>query len=77
MKTFDYARADSPEAAVAAGGRFIAGGTRRGCSNSVLYKNITTCICATRPRAMPVAEWIRTVSINTPNFYCKAMSIRN
>ncbi|GGA55571.1 FAD binding domain-containing protein [Sphingomonas psychrolutea] len=27
MKTFDYARADSPEAAVAAGGRFIAGGT--------------------------------------------------
>ncbi|WP_404372143.1 FAD binding domain-containing protein [Sphingomonas sp. MMS24-J45] len=27
MKTFDYARAESPEAAVAAGGRFIAGGT--------------------------------------------------
>ena len=27
MKTFDYALADSPEAAVAAGGRFIAGGT--------------------------------------------------
>jgi xanthine dehydrogenase YagS FAD-binding subunit len=27
MKTFDYAKADSPEAAVAAGGRFIAGGT--------------------------------------------------
>ncbi|PTS74504.1 xanthine dehydrogenase, partial [Sphingomonas sp. HMWF008] len=27
MKTFDYARADSPEAAVAASGRFIAGGT--------------------------------------------------
>ncbi len=27
MKTFDYTRADSPEAAVAAGGRFIAGGT--------------------------------------------------
>ncbi len=27
MKTFDYARANSPEAAVAAGGRFIAGGT--------------------------------------------------
>lgn len=27
MKTFDYSRADSPEAAVAAGGRFIAGGT--------------------------------------------------
>lgn len=27
MKTFEYARADSPEAAVAAGGRFIAGGT--------------------------------------------------
>ncbi len=27
MKTFDYARADSPEAAVKAGGRFIAGGT--------------------------------------------------
>ena len=27
MKSFDYARADSPEAAVAAGGRFIAGGT--------------------------------------------------
>jgi xanthine dehydrogenase YagS FAD-binding subunit len=27
MKTFDYERADSPEAAVAAGGRFIAGGT--------------------------------------------------
>ena len=27
MKTFDYRRADSPEAAVAAGGRFIAGGT--------------------------------------------------
>jgi xanthine dehydrogenase YagS FAD-binding subunit len=27
MKTFQYARADSPEAAVAAGGRFIAGGT--------------------------------------------------
>ena len=27
MKTFDYARADSPEAAVATGGRFIAGGT--------------------------------------------------
>lgn len=27
MKTFKYARADSPEAAVAAGGRFIAGGT--------------------------------------------------
>jgi len=27
MKMFDYSRADSPEAAVAAGGRFIAGGT--------------------------------------------------
>lgn len=27
MKTFDYMKADSPEAAVAAGGRFIAGGT--------------------------------------------------
>jgi xanthine dehydrogenase YagS FAD-binding subunit len=27
MKTFEYAKADSPEAAVAAGGRFIAGGT--------------------------------------------------
>jgi xanthine dehydrogenase YagS FAD-binding subunit len=27
MKTFDYARAESPEDAVAAGGRFIAGGT--------------------------------------------------
>jgi len=27
MKLFDYAKADSPEAAVAAGGRFIAGGT--------------------------------------------------
>ena len=27
MKTFEYARADTPEAAVAAGGRFIAGGT--------------------------------------------------
>jgi xanthine dehydrogenase YagS FAD-binding subunit len=27
MKTFDYARADSPEEAVRAGGRFIAGGT--------------------------------------------------
>jgi xanthine dehydrogenase YagS FAD-binding subunit len=27
MKTFAYSRADSPEAAVAAGGRFIAGGT--------------------------------------------------
>ncbi|WP_353204443.1 xanthine dehydrogenase family protein subunit M [Sphingomonas sp.] len=27
MKTFEYARADSPEAAVASGGRFIAGGT--------------------------------------------------
>lgn len=27
MKTFDYSRADSPEGAVAAGGRFIAGGT--------------------------------------------------
>lgn len=27
MKTFDYTRADSPEAAVRAGGRFIAGGT--------------------------------------------------
>lgn len=27
MKTFAYTRADSPEAAVAAGGRFIAGGT--------------------------------------------------
>lgn len=27
MKTFDYARADSPEDAVRAGGRFIAGGT--------------------------------------------------
>ena len=27
MKRFDYARADSPAAAVAAGGRFIAGGT--------------------------------------------------
>ncbi len=27
MKTFDYSRADSPEAAVATGGRFIAGGT--------------------------------------------------
>jgi xanthine dehydrogenase YagS FAD-binding subunit len=27
MKTFDYAKADSPEAAVAGGGRFIAGGT--------------------------------------------------
>ncbi|MEO9132823.1 MAG: xanthine dehydrogenase family protein subunit M [Sphingomonas sp.] len=27
MKTFSYTRADSPEAAVAAGGRFIAGGT--------------------------------------------------
>ncbi len=27
MKMFDYERADSPEAAVAAGGRFIAGGT--------------------------------------------------
>ena len=27
MKTFEYARADSPGAAVAAGGRFIAGGT--------------------------------------------------
>lgn len=27
MKTFDYERADTPEAAVAAGGRFIAGGT--------------------------------------------------
>ena len=27
MKSFDYARADSAEAAVAAGGRFIAGGT--------------------------------------------------
>ena len=27
MKTFDYERANSPEAAVAAGGRFIAGGT--------------------------------------------------
>jgi len=27
MKSFDYARAESPEAAVAAGGRFIAGGT--------------------------------------------------
>lgn len=27
MKSFEYAKADSPEAAVAAGGRFIAGGT--------------------------------------------------
>jgi xanthine dehydrogenase YagS FAD-binding subunit len=27
MKTFDYMKADSPEAAVTAGGRFIAGGT--------------------------------------------------
>lgn len=27
MKTFNYSRVDSPEAAVAAGGRFIAGGT--------------------------------------------------
>ena len=27
MKTFEYTKADSPEAAVAAGGRFIAGGT--------------------------------------------------
>jgi xanthine dehydrogenase YagS FAD-binding subunit len=27
MKSFDYAKVDSPEAAVAAGGRFIAGGT--------------------------------------------------
>ena len=27
MKTFDYVKADSPEAAVTAGGRFIAGGT--------------------------------------------------
>ncbi|MEO9132475.1 MAG: xanthine dehydrogenase family protein subunit M [Sphingomonas sp.] len=27
MKTFEYARAENPEAAVAAGGRFIAGGT--------------------------------------------------
>ncbi|MFW2851507.1 FAD binding domain-containing protein [Sphingomonas sp. TX0543] len=27
MRTFDYARAESPEQAVAAGGRFIAGGT--------------------------------------------------
>lgn len=27
MKTFEYAKADTPEAAVAAGGRFIAGGT--------------------------------------------------
>jgi xanthine dehydrogenase YagS FAD-binding subunit len=27
MNTFEYAKADSPEAAVAAGGRFIAGGT--------------------------------------------------
>ena len=27
MKTFDYARAESPEDAVRAGGRFIAGGT--------------------------------------------------
>ena len=27
MKTFTYSRAESPEAAVAAGGRFIAGGT--------------------------------------------------
>ncbi len=27
MRTFDYARADTPEAAVSAGGRYIAGGT--------------------------------------------------
>src|SRR5690606_40671260 len=46
----------------------------RDWSSDVCSSDLTTCIYAIKRRAMPAAEWIRTVVISTRNSSCKAKS---